>query len=219
MNGISEIKTYILTKFWLAVFTVTYGMFSFLILFKRYTIKLIENQIWKYFPGATNVQVILATCWLLKPVSEFVQISLVMSPSITRQTFLYRSPQQSNRFRIVSEMNSIGFWSLYFQNLVKYRYWASGKYSGQDLWSLANEKFLLNFQKLTLNLNSMTFKFPEFCPDCQNVLLSESNINDSFVNTSSQFSAWFTTDAISVSPCQVSIPEQYSFSAAEDNVL
>ena len=156
---------------------------------------------------------------LKPPFRVSVHSWFVSSSSRTRQTFLYWSPQQSNRFRIVSEMNSIGFWSLYFQNLVKYRYWASGKYSGPDLWSLANEKFLLNFQKLTLNLNSMTFKFPEFCPDCQNVLLSKSNINDSFVNTSSQFSAWFTTDAISVSPCQVSIPEQYSFSAAEDNVL
>ena len=164
MNGISEIKTYILTKFWLAVFTVTYGMFSFLIQYKLYSLRdtqLIENQIWKYFPEAVNVQVILAPCWLLKPVSEFVQISLVISPSITRQTFLYRSPQQSIRFRIVSEMNSIGFWSLYFQNLVKYRYFHSLLSIGEIFWSGSmisrRWKILVEFSKTYIE-----FKFDDF---------------------------------------------------------
>ena len=139
--------------------------------------------------------------------------NIFVSVATTVQSLQNRKRNEFNR--VLKFILSVILWN----TAIVIAYWASGKYSGQDLWSLADEKFLLNFQKLTLNLNSMTFKFPEFCPDCQNVLLSESNISDSFVNTSSQFSAWFTTDAISVSPCQVSIPEQYSFSAAKDNVL
>ena len=67
-----------------------------------------KHSIWKYIPVEVYFQVIVSPAWSLKPKSDFVQFSLAKSPSITRQTLLYQSPQQSNRFRIVSEINSIG---------------------------------------------------------------------------------------------------------------
>ena len=81
----------------------------------RYSMKLKKHLIWKYIPVEAYVQVIVSPAWSLKPESEFVQISLVISPSITRQALLYRSPQQSNRLRIVSEINSIGALKVYME--------------------------------------------------------------------------------------------------------